>query len=349
MQSIRQQSAVIGALVVLCFIAAACGGASETESAGEDTAGDSLSFVEDSTTTTELVSIDRVVVAARGSIDASPLWVADSEGFFAAENLDIDFAPGSEEIALFQSLVNGEADVAVVSASSAVRRAMFDGDELEFITYLDGTLGGRDEVRGTMSLVARSEELSAGCDLEDTRIGVDSIYSLSAVAIREMVKRDGCDPATIDFVIGDSTLHLQQLEVGDIDASALIDPYTSRALRDDYAVVANLDNELCPDYGRCPISMVVAARDWAEANPEVVERFQKALDAAMFWIRQNELPYRAELVSCCALTADDASDIVVPDFVGERRSLEGDLPRLLSILVSQGQATSRDMDVELKR
>ncbi len=331
-------------LVLLAMLAGACGGASETNSAD----GSTPVSVDETTTTTEIV-MDNVVVAARGSIDASPLWVADSEGFFAAANLDIDFAPSPDETSLFQALIDGDADVAVVSTGSAVRRAMFDGDELEFIIYLDGTQGGRDDQRGTMSLVAKTGVATQACNLEGKRVGVDSIYSLGAVAVREMLNRRGCDSTLVELVVGGSTSHLEELEAGTLDAAALIDPYTARALRDDFRVVANLDDELCPDYGRCPISMVVAAREWAEANPDQVVRFQASLDQAMFWIRQNELPYRAELVSCCALTADDASDIVVPDFVGERRRLEGDLPRLLEILVSQGQATSLDMLAELNR
>lgn len=346
MSLIRRLPHSLAGLIVLSLVAAACGAPSETNSTDTSTPSGPTS-IEDTTTTTE--APDSMVVAARGSIDASPLWVADSEGFFAVENLDINFAPSADENALFQALVDGEADVAVVSTSSAVRRAMFDGDQLEFITYLDGTQGGRDERRGTMSLVAATRSVARGCDLEGKRVGVDSEYSLGAVALREMMKRGGCDPLALDLVIGDSITHLQELQAGTLDAVAMLDPYTSRASRDGFEIVANLDDELCPDYGRCPISMVVAARDWAEANPEIVKRFQASIDEAMFWIRQNELAYRAELVSCCALTPDDASEIVVPDFVGERRQLKGDLPRLLEILVSQGQATSRGMDNELSR
>lgn len=342
----RRQLKMLVAVVAVALLAASCGGTTASNTDGGETA---LSFVEESTTTSEVLNLDTVVVAARGSIDASPLWVADSEGFFEAEGLDIDFAPGPDETALFQALVDGSANVAVVSVSSAVRRAMFDGDELEFITYLDATVGGRDDGRGTMSLVSPERSLTSGCDLVEKRIGVDSVFSLSAVAIREMVKRDGCDAAGVELVVGDSATHLDELSVGTLDAAALIDPYTSRALRSENAVVANLDDELCPDYGRCPISMVVAARDWAESNPDVVVRFQESLDASMFWIRQNGLEYRAELVSCCALTADDASEIFIPDFVGDRRRLNGDMPRLLEILMSQGQALSRDLTDELTR
>lgn len=343
MSVFRRAPNLLACFLLVSLVAAACGGSSETQSADTSVPAD------DGVSTTAVVVPDRIVVAARGSIDASPLWVADSEGFFEGADLDIDFAPVSEELDLFYSLRDGDAQVAVVSASSALRRVIFDGDELEFVAYLDGTQGGRGDARGTMSLVELGRNISSGCDLETLKVGVDSLSDLAAAAVREMVFRDGCDWRQVEFVIGDSASHLTNLTEGELDAAALLDPYTSRAIREDGRIAANLDNELCPDYGRCPIFIVVADRDWAEANPAILKRFLDTLDDAMFWIRQNSLAYRAELVSCCALNADDASEIQIPDFVGERRSLEGDLPRLLDILVSQGQVNPTNIEDELTR
>ena len=161
-----------------------------------------------------------------------------------------------------------------------------------------------------------------------------------------MVGRDGCDPRTVVFILGDAPSHLEGLETGNLDAAALLDPYTARALRTDYRIIANLDNELCPDYGRCPISIVAADSDWAAANDEVLARFVKALEAAMLWIRTNELLYRAELVTCCALTADDAADVRVPNFVGERRHLPSDMLRLVDILIAHDL---RDLEIQRLR
>lgn len=339
-QTLRHRTLRLSALLAaLALIGAACGGTAEIDTAEGDDLPRSLASI-DETTTTAAIPADRIVVAARGSIDASPLWVADSQGFFEAENLDITFAPVSEELALFDAIKEGEAQVAVVSAGTAIRRISFNKDELHLSVYLDGTQGELGEHRGTMSLVSADTTLSDGCDLAWKRIGVDSLSSLTAVAIREKVARDGCDPQSVVFVLGDSPAHLEGLETGDLDAAALLDPYTARALRTDYRIIANLDNELCPDYGRCPISIVVTDSEWAVANDEVLARFTTALDQAMLWIRTNELPYRAELVTCCALTADDASDVRVPNFVGERRHLPSDMLRLVDILIEQNQVSS---------
>ena len=343
----RRRRRLAALLVATVLIGSACGGGTSDGIATGDDAPATLAS-DETTTTTIAVESDRIVVSARGSIDASPLWVADSEGFFAAENIDVDFAPVSEELALFESIKEGEAQVAVVSAGTAIRRISFNKDELNLSVYLDGTQGQLGEDRGTMSLVSADANLAKGCDLEGKRVGVDSLSSLTAVAIREMVGRDGCDPLSVFFVLGDSPSHLEGLETGDLDAAALLDPYTARALRTDYRIITNLDNELCPDFGRCPISIVVTDSDWAAANDEVLARFTKALDQAMLWIRTNELLYRAELVTCCALTADDAADVRVPNFVGERRHLPSDMLRLVDILIEQKQV-SDDAKAALSR
>lgn len=343
--SLRSRSRTgIAAFFALCVVATACGGGGATDTAGGADDLDTATSEDDTSTTAVAVEPDRITVAARGSIDASPLWVADSEGFFADHNIKIDFVPVSEELELFQAVNQGEAHVAVVSAGTAIRRISFNNDELHLSVYLDGTQGELGEERGTMSLVSGNATLTTGCDLERKRIGVDSLASLSAVAIREKVARDGCDPQSVVFVLGDSPSHLESLETGNLDAAALLDPYTSRALRTDYQIVSNLDNELCPDYGRCPISIVVTDSDWASANDEVLARFTTALDQAMLWIRSNELRYRAELVTCCALTAEDASDVRVPNFVGERRHLPSDMLRLVEILIAQNQVPSDAKD-----
>jgi len=331
-------------LVTTGVIGSACGGGTSDETARGDDAPATLASDETTSTTID-VEFDRIVVSARGSIDASPLWVADSEGFFAAENIEVDFAPVSEERELFESIRKGEAQVAVVSAGTALHRVSLIEEELDFSVYLDGTQGELGEERGTMSLVSADAGLAKGCDLVGKRVGVDSLSSLTAVAISEMVGRDGCDPRTVVFILGDSPSHLEGLETGNLDAAALLDPYTARAVRTDYRIIANLDNELCPDYGRCPISVVVADSDWAAANDEVLARLVKALDAAMLWIRTNELLYRAELVTCCALTANDAADVRVPNFVGERRDLPSDMLRLVDILIAQNRVSSDAKDV----
>ncbi len=331
----------IVALIVLSLIAASCsGGTNDTATASIP---EGLASVEDQqpSTTTRLV-YDTVVVAARDNIDASPLWIADSQGFFEKNGIAVEFLPVSQEDELFDSLLRQDAQVIVVSSSTALRRATINRADLQFLVYLDGTQGGLDGDRGSMSLVAPlATNLRSGCDLESIRIGVDSVTSLASVALREMVAADGCAPERLLLFPSDSPSMIEALSLGELDAAVLSDPYTTRATREENRIVANLDNELCPDWGNCPLSVVATDRTWGQENADVEDRFEKALLEAIRWIRVNELEYRAELVQCCALTPADAGDIRVPNFVGDSRDLRSDLGRLVDIMAAQRQIGDR--------
>ncbi len=329
-------------LVLLCLIAAACGGASVETATTTVPEGLASTEVEESSSTTSPVTYDTVVVAARDNIDASPLWIADSEGFFEKNGIEVEFLAVSQEDELFDSLLRGQADVIVVSSSTALRRATVNRADLEFLVYLDGTQGGLYEERGSMSLIAPvGSNIRTGCDLEGIRIGVDSVSSLAAVALREMVIVDGCAPEQLRLFPSDSPSMINDLRTGQLDAAVLGDPYTTRAIRAKNEIIANLDNSLCPDWGSCPLSVVAGDRNWGDDNPELKSRFEKALVETIRWIRVNELEYRAELVQCCALTPDDAGDIRVPNFVGDRRDLRSDIGRLVDIMASQRQLSDR--------
>lgn len=326
------------AFLVLALLAAACGQTSSTTvgSSGNDDpaaiAFDAPSTSSSSTTTPELTTIK---VAARNSLGSSPLWIADSRGFFGARGIAIEYLPVSDETAVTAALAAQEAPIGIVSSTAAARSGTSRVLNRP-ITYIDATDARADRQRGSLSLIAPADStIQDGCDLEGTRVAVDSIRSVSAIAVREMVLRDGCNPLKVRFAALDGLMIEGQLRSGDVDAAATFDPLTSDLLRTNSRFVSDLDKELCPDSGRCPLWVAVARADWFVDNTELGHKFAAAMDDAMTWISQNEVAYRAELVNCCAVNADDAATIVVPNFVGDRSDLTSDLAHLRTVIEAQ--------------
>ena len=104
--------------------------------------------------------------------------------------------------------------------------------------------------------------------------------------------------------------------------------------------MANLDEELC-GAARCANSVVVASNSLLDNNGELVGRFSQAIDDSIDWIIDNELEYRAALVSCCALSTSDASDIPKPNFVGSEGDLFADITPIIEVLAAQGKIADR--------
>ena len=385
-------SRFIAVCALLALVATACAGQTTAGTAGD--APESLAStegVEAEVTTTTEVRLDRVVVVARDDISSSPLWIADSEGFFAANGIEVVFRPVTNAAELTSVLSRSEAQVAVDSSATAIFRAERFLADISIVAYLEATqIGISEAARGTMTLVAPAINAGdgwTGCDLVGQRIGVDSLTSLQTIALREMFLDSPCGngegldvspadtadegaPADQDASIDEEeaeiiggNIELIELDAvslkvalqnGDVDAGVFAEPNTSRLLRENesgnidvpVALVANLDQALC-DGRRCPTSVAVAANSWAESNPDVVRRFNLAINQSIEWIGNNEFDYRAALVSCCALTTNDASDIPKPNLIGREGELLVDLPRIVDVLVDQGVITNSDVAQDL--
>ena len=395
-------SRFIAVCALLALVATACAGQTTAGTAGD--APESLAStegVEAEVTTTTEVRLDRVVVVARDDISSSPLWIADSEGFFAANGIEVVFRPVTNASELTSVLSRSEAQVAVDSSATAIFRAERFLADISIVAYLEATRGDTRTASGTMSLVAPAVNAGdgwTGCELVGQRIGVDSLTSLQTIALRAMFLDSPCgngegldvtseESAEADVSTdedtptgqGDSTdesndgeeegeiigggIELVELDAvslkvalqnGDVDAGVFTEPNTSRLLRENesddievrVSVVADLHSELCSGL-RCPTSVAIAANSWVESNPDVVRRFNLAINESIEWIRNNDLDYRAALVSCCALTTSDASEIPRPKLIGARGDLVAELPRIVDVLVDQGVITNSDVVQDL--
>ena len=329
------------ALVVLVLLAGACsssvsdGGVVVSEESGDSSASPEAPGA----------PMRNVSVAALGTIDSSPVWVAVSRGFFDELGIEVDFLPASELSDVTNLLLDGSAEVVALPSAAVVRLAS-EGEPVRIVHYLNSTSG--DATRHSMTLVqGASQGLETGCDLVGKRVGVDTKDSLVTLAIREMVSNDGCNPARVSLVSASLGDQLDLLDEGDVDAIGLFEPYTARANRREFSQVANLDRELCPGLQRCPVGILATTDAWGDENSELLADFNVAVGRAMLWMESNETPYRASLMECCGITADDAADIRVADWVGNVAALEADLTRLIDVMDRQNELTRRPDIAEL--
>ena len=374
-------SRLLALLTLLALVATACSQQNTAVTAGE--APESLASTEESEQQVAEQTgpaLDRLIVAARGDINASPLWIADAEGFFEDNGLEVDFLPVTDADELAATMRQNLAQVAVESSATALNRIANNRADISLIAYVDST-NGAEASRATISLVAADitdpNTTWTGCDLVGRRIGVDSTTSLQAIALREMLRNSDCADTPVldgspqpvpaetdedsDAEQGEEE-QVEALELVEVDAVSLkgalqertldggvfAEPNTTRLLRENetgekdvpVGIVANLDQELCGT-NRCANSVVVASNTWIDNNEEVASRFNAAIEQSIQWILGNELEYRAALVSCCALNTLDASDIPKPNFVGNDADFFSEVDPIIDVLVAQGKVTDR--------
>jgi NitT/TauT family transport system substrate-binding protein len=210
------------------------------------------------------------------SAAGTPVWLAKEEGIFTKHGLEADLVAVRSAPLQVTALVSNEVQFVRGSVSSMLTAAA-QGGKLKILLSLFAERASYD------FLVSPS--ITRPSDLKGKKIGVQDfsglLWTLTMLSLREM----GLDPQRDNIsiqAIGDSTVIAQSLATGIIDAAPL-DKLQSVRLQ-------GLGVKVLLDLSRIafPSSPFMGAEPFIEKNPQVVEKFIKALIEASTIMRAQK-------------------------------------------------------------
>ncbi|HEX2226694.1 MAG TPA: ABC transporter substrate-binding protein [Candidatus Binatia bacterium] len=220
---------------------------------------------------------EQIKVAYSGvSAAGTPLWLAKDEGVFTRHGLEAELVTVRSAPIQVSALVSNEVQFVRGSVSSMLTAAA-QGAKLKILFSLFAERASYD------FLVSPS--ITRASDLRGKKIGVQDfsglLWTLTMLSLREL----GLDPQKDNIniqAIGDSTVIAQSLASGIIDGAAL-DKLQSVRLQ-------GLGVKVLLDLSRIafPSSPFMSAESFIQKNPEVVEKFIKALIEASTIMRAQK-------------------------------------------------------------
>ena len=223
------------------------------------------------------VNAEPIKIAYSGvSASGTPVWLAKEEGIFTKHGLEADLVAVRSAPLQVTALVSNEVQFVRGSVSSMLTAAA-QGAKLKILLSLFAERASYD------FLV--SPAITRPADLKGKKIGVQDfsglLWTLTMLSLREM----GLDPQRDNIsiqAIGDSTVIAQSLATGIIDAAPL-DKLQSVRLQ-------GLGVKVLLDLSRIafPSSPFMGAEAFIEKNPQVVEKFIKALIEASTIMRAQK-------------------------------------------------------------
>ena len=229
------------------------------------------------TTVAAQVNAEPIKIAYSGvSAAGTPVWLAKEEGIFTKHGLEADLVAVRSAPLQVTALVSNEVQFVRGSVSSMLTAAA-QGAKLKILLSLFAERASYD------FLVSPS--ITRPADLKGKKIGVQDfsglLWTLTMLSLREM----GLDPQRDNIniqAIGDSTVIAQSLATGIIDAAPL-DKLQSVRLQ-------GLGVKVLLDLSRIafPSSPFMGAESFIEKNPQVVEKFIKALIEASTIMRAQK-------------------------------------------------------------
>ena len=221
-----------------------------------------------------------IVVDAFPAIDSAGLYIAQTEGLFAAQGLHVTIVPTPKIPPSTQDLINGQ------------EKGEYDITAGDYVTYIEDQLGAAGAPRNDLRVIAESSFLqpnvltllvkggssvSTVAQLRNKTVSVNAPNDIGTLLIDSLLLGHDLKPAQVHYVNvpfpGVATALTNAH--GPISASFAPEPFVSFDEAAGFQELADLDQGSTQDF---PIQGYAVTAAWAQQYPNTLKAFTRALN-----------------------------------------------------------------------
>jgi NitT/TauT family transport system substrate-binding protein len=238
-------------------------------------------------------------------IDALPMYVAQEQGYFKEQGLEVEFIPVGAAAERDQVIAAGQADGMINDLVSTVLYNK-DQPQIEIVSFARVATPESPMYR---ILASSDSGINSVDGLKGVEIGISEGTVIDYTAHR-LLEAEGLTPDEIKTIaVPRMDLRMSLLESGELKAANLPDPLSSLAIQ--AGAVPILDDTKHPEYGNSVISF---RNSVIENNPEAIQGFLAALDKAIQDIKANPTQWQNLLTEQKLVPAPLIGSYEVPPF-----------------------------------
>lgn len=262
-------------------------------------------------------SLTPITIGAVYTTSTLPLWVAEQQGFFKKNGMEVTIKQSPNFAASAPALLSGQMQFANAATAPAVT-SIAKGMPLQIVA---GVQTENEDITHSSSqvMVRKDSTIKRPRDLQGKTVATSAIGSGPYVGVIANYLADGGAPNGIKWVVVDLNSQLSALEKGQVDAIVASEPY--RAQAQDAGMVGAFSAYRVPGITSMPAGftdvVLLASSEYLAKNPEMGVAMQKAMKEATDWINKNPKEARKLVGSKLELSDDVVSKINLPTFVSE--------------------------------
>lgn len=179
----------------------------------------------------ETGGVDKILAARVGSMADAAIFLGIEQGYFAEANIELETTVVSSPPAGIPAVQSGEVDMAY-APSVTILTAAEQNVDVRIIAPGDGypDEGGDVSMYDTTGIYIMPDSgIARAKDLEGKRVAIPARSDQLEINLAKIIRDDGGDPGTVQWVLLDFATAASTLASGDIDAAALVVPFTAQA------------------------------------------------------------------------------------------------------------------------
>ncbi len=218
--------------------------------------------------------------------DSAPLLLGIEKGFFRRQGLDVEAVEQPAAATIIPSLVKHQVDLNAYPPLGVIAAAQ-KGLPLRIVGGLTQYGSPSGKPAGAIFIVKPGSEIRSFKDLEGKKIGVNGLRTASEFGVLEAVRRAGGDPSKVQVIEIPFTAMGDAVSSGRIDGALAADPVAAQ-LAASGKFDTSLGDPLADVLKGAPRVVIQTTKDYAARNPQVIERFRRALDESMTYASGHE-------------------------------------------------------------
>ncbi|WP_411721903.1 ABC transporter substrate-binding protein [Mycetocola sp.] len=208
-------------------------------------------------------------------INFEAVYIAEQEGFFDAEGLDVTIVPGGTAQDNLGQLAGGSADISIVSWDAAVT-ATAENLPIKVISG-NGIISTEVDTSGVF--VRKDSGIASVADLAGKTIAFNSVGSGGNVPVLQALRKAGVGPEQVTQVAIPFASMQTALENSQVDAVFPSDSFYSQVKAvDGFAEISNPSREYRGGLG---ITLWAVTDPWLAENAETAQKFNDAMSQAV--------------------------------------------------------------------
>lgn len=221
-------------------------------------------------------------VASTANDTYASAYFAQDMGFFTKAGLNVDLQTLNNGATIAAAVVGGTIGIGV-STPIQIANAYIGGVPLVIVA--SGSLSST-KVKTLLLCVAKSSGFKSAKDLEGKIVAVNALKSGSEVGLDAWLVQNGMDISKVKVIETNFSQMAPSLLRGSIGGAVLAEPALTQALKDPGIVVLGDPNAaIAPQFVS---SCWFATREFAQQNPEIINRFTRAIYEAQKWANGHQ-------------------------------------------------------------
>ena len=200
-------------------------------------------------------------------------WRANEAGYFAQENLKVNLTVMAGGGVVIPALQAGSIQFGVSDALGVIN-ARNNGIDIKYVS-LDFAQASDDPVHAVMT---NDPNVKTPKDLVGKNVATNLRYNTDWTMMREWLRKNGVDPNKVNFSEVPFPDMLGAVRNGTLAAAGMVEPFYTLGQNQGFRVLGHYFTDV-----KSPILFtgIVSSGDYIGKNPQVVERFVRAINKAI--------------------------------------------------------------------